>query len=54
MAKKDKMYMPMGSGGLIRYSEEEKELIKVKPKQVVVVVVGIIIVELLLKFMFAA
>jgi preprotein translocase subunit Sec61beta len=52
MAKKDRVYMPMGGGGLLRYSEEEKELIKVKPKQVMIVVVTIVIIELLLRFLF--
>ena len=51
MAKKsDRLYMPAGTGGLIRYSESEKELIKIKPKHVVYIVVGIIILELILKF----
>jgi len=53
MAKQDKIYMPMGTGGLMRYSEEEKELLKVKPKQVVWIVIGIVILELILK-LFAA
>lgn len=52
MAKKDKIYMPMGAGGLMRYSEQEKELIKVKPKHVVWIVVGIVILELALKVFF--
>lgn len=49
MAKKDKLYMPMGTGGLIRYSEEGKELIKLKPKHVIWVVTGVIIFELILR-----
>jgi preprotein translocase subunit Sec61beta len=53
MAKKDKIYMPMGTGGLLRYSEEQKELIKVKPKQVVVIVTAIVIFEIMLKLFFA-
>ncbi|MDI6806471.1 MAG: preprotein translocase subunit Sec61beta [Candidatus Aenigmarchaeota archaeon] len=52
MARRDKMYMPMGAGGLIRYSEEEKELIKIKPKQVVYIVIGIIALEIILKVFF--
>ena len=52
MAKKDKIYMPMGAGGLMRYSEQEKELIKVKPKHVVWIVAGIVILELFLKVFF--
>lgn len=50
MGKKDKVYMPMGTGGLIRYSEEEKQLLKIKPKHVVGIVIGIVILELILKF----
>ena len=53
MAKKDKTYMPMGSGGLLRYSEEEKNLIKIKPKQVVFLVTAIVVLEIVLKFVFA-
>jgi len=50
MAKrKDKIYMPMGMGGLMRYGEEEKELLKVKPKHVVVIVVALVIFEIALK-----
>jgi len=52
MAKKDKIYMPMGAGGLMRYSEQEKELIKVKPKHVVWIVTGIVVLELILKVFF--
>lgn len=49
MARRDKVYMPSGVGGLIRYSEGEKELIKLKPKHVVEIVVGIVIFEIILK-----
>jgi len=52
MAKKDKIYMPMGAGGLVRYSEEEKQVIKIKPKQVIYIVIGIVAVEILLKIFF--
>jgi preprotein translocase subunit Sec61beta len=52
MAKRDKVYMPMGTGGLMRYSEEEKELIKVKPKQVVAIVAAIVVFEILLNMFF--
>lgn len=51
MAKKDKVYMPMGTGGLLRYSEEEEELVKIKPKYVVVMVTAIVVFEILLKFL---
>lgn len=49
MAKKDRLYMPMGTGGLIKYSEEEKSAIKLKPKHVIWIVVGVIIFELILR-----
>ena len=50
MAKKDKIYMPMGTGGLLRYSEEEKELLRIKPMHVVYIVTGIVLLEIVLKF----
>lgn len=50
MAKKDKVYMPSGMGGLIRYGEEGKVLFKIKPKQLVYIVGVIVVVELVLKF----
>jgi preprotein translocase subunit Sec61beta len=49
MAKKDKVYMPMGSGGLLRYGEEGEELIKIKPMQVIIIVAVLVVVEILLK-----
>ncbi len=49
MAKKDKIYMPSGSGGLIRYGEEGKTLIKLKPKHVAYVVAGVVVFEIVLK-----
>ena len=51
-SQKDKVYMPSGIGGLMRYSEEEQPVIKIKPKQIIWVVVGIVGIELLLKFLF--
>lgn len=53
MAKRDKVYMPSGMGGLIRYGEEGKVKFRVKPIQLVYVVVGIVAVEIVLKFIFA-
>lgn len=51
-SQRDKVYMPAGIGGLIRYGEEEQNFFRVKPKQVVWVVSGIVVIELLLKFVF--
>lgn len=52
MARKKKIYMPSGVGGLIRYPEEEKEVFKIKPKHLVYVIILIVVFELLLKFLF--
>lgn len=49
MAKKDKIYMPLGVGGVIRYSEEEESKIKLKPEHLVYLIIGIIAIELFLK-----
>lgn len=35
MTKEKKGFMPMSTAGLIRYFEEEKSLIKLKPEHVV-------------------
>lgn len=51
-SKKDKIYMPMGTGGLLRYPEEEKEVIKLKPKHVIGIVIGIAVFEIILKLLF--
>jgi preprotein translocase subunit Sec61beta len=52
MVKKEKFYMPMGAGGLLRYPEEEKEVIKIKPEHVIYVVIGIIVLEIILRILF--
>jgi len=49
MAKRDKVYMPTGSGGLMRYSEEGKELIKVKPLWVLILSAAIVEIELMVQ-----
>ena len=50
MGKKDKFRMPTGMAGLVRYGEESKEQIKVKPKHVIAFCIAIVIIELLLSF----
>jgi preprotein translocase subunit Sec61beta len=50
--QRDRIYMPAGAGGLIRYPEEEKEVVKLKPKHVVIIVTVIVVLELLLKVLF--
>lgn len=44
--------MPMGTGGLMRYPEEEKEVIKLKPKHIMWMVAGIVVLEIILKIFF--
>jgi len=50
MGKKDKFRMPTGMAGLVRYGEEAKEQIKVKPKHVIAFCIAVVILELLLRF----
>ena len=51
MAKKDKVRMPVGMAGLMRYGEETKDQIKVKPKYVIAACIVIVIFELVLGFL---
>ncbi len=51
-SKKDKVYVPSGMGGLIRYPEDEKEVVKLKPKHVIWIVLGIAVFEIALKIFF--
>jgi len=50
--RRNRVYMPMGVGGLLRYPEEEEELIKLKPKHVIYFAIGLIIFEIILKVLF--
>jgi len=43
--------MPTGMAGLIRYGEESKDQIKVKPKHIIAFCVVVVILELILKFL---
>lgn len=52
MARRERAYLPMGFGGLIRYSEKERELIKLKPQHVFIGIILLIIIELILKAFF--
>jgi len=48
MGKKDKFRMPTGMAGLVRYGEESKEQIKLKPKHVIAFCIALVIIELIL------
>jgi len=50
MARDDKMNMPQSTAGLIRYFEESKEAIKIRPEHIVIISAVIIAVELYLRF----
>ncbi len=52
MSKQEKVQMPQSTAGLVRYFEESKEAIKLKPEHVVIVCVLIIAMEIAFKFMF--
>jgi len=48
----DKISMPSGFGGLLRYDEEYKSRIMLKPKHVIIFLVAIVAFYLVLKLFF--
>ncbi|MGC8993385.1 MAG: preprotein translocase subunit Sec61beta [Candidatus Aenigmatarchaeota archaeon] len=52
MAKKDKVYIPTGIGGLIRYGEEEESKIKLKPEHVVYISLTVAVFVILMRILF--
>ena len=50
---KDKIYMPQSTAGLMRYYEESAESLKIKPEHVAIASIGIVILEISLKFLLA-
>jgi preprotein translocase subunit Sec61beta len=50
MSKKGRMQMPQSTAGLVRYFDESKESIKLKPQYIVGVCAALIVIELMLKF----
>lgn len=48
MAKVDKIQMPSGIGGLVRYFDDYKSKITFKPMHVIIVIVLVIIIILIL------
>jgi len=52
MAQKGKMNMPQSTAGLIRYFDQSKEAIKLKPEHIAIFCVIIIALEIMLRFMF--
>ncbi len=51
MAKEKQFRMPMGMGGLVRYGEEPKQTLKIKPEYVIWLSLFIIFLEVALKFL---
>jgi len=51
MAKRDKVYIPTGIGGLIRYGEEEESKIKLKPEQVIYISLAIAAFVLIMRIL---
>ncbi len=45
----DKISLPMGSGGLTRYNEEDNQGIKIKPEVVIGVLIAIVLFEIVLR-----
>jgi preprotein translocase subunit Sec61beta len=50
MSRKDKTYMPQSSAGLMRYFDQSKESIKIKPEHVLVACVILVAIEIMIKF----
>jgi preprotein translocase subunit Sec61beta len=50
MSKKDRVYMPSGAGGLVRFGDEPDHKFKLKPEWVLYLVGVVVVLEVLLKF----
>ena len=48
MAEKKQMRAPSGMAGLVKYDDDDKSLIKLKPMHVVAIAVGFVVVEAIL------
>lgn len=48
MARSNKVNMPSGTGGLVRYFDEYKSKIEFKPGMIIILVIIIIIIEVIL------
>ncbi len=51
MTKKNKIQMPQSTAGLVRYFDESKEAIKLKPEHVVIMCAIIIAIEIAFRFL---
>jgi preprotein translocase subunit Sec61beta len=48
MVEKQKLTAPSGMAGLVRYFEEDKSIIKMKPEHVLLLAAGLIVFEIVL------
>jgi preprotein translocase subunit Sec61beta len=51
MSRKDKAMMPHSTAGILRYYDQGKEAIKIKPEHVIIACGVFIAIELMLKFL---
>jgi len=51
MSRREKSMMPQSTAGLVRYFEQSKEAIKIKPEHIIAAAGVFIVLELLIKFM---
>ncbi|MCS7094120.1 MAG: preprotein translocase subunit Sec61beta [Candidatus Aenigmarchaeota archaeon] len=49
--QKDKVYLPVGMGGLIRYGEQEETKLTIKPEHLIYLSVGLGILLVVLRFL---
>ena len=50
MSHKEKSMMPQSTAGLVRYFDQGKESIKIKPEHVLIACGAFVAIELMLKF----
>lgn len=50
MSRREKQMMPQSSAGLMRYFDQSKESIKIKPEHILIVCAFLIAFEIILKF----
>ena len=51
MSKKDKNYMPQSTAGLIRYFDDSKKAVKIKPEHILIVCTGLVVAEIIIKIL---
>jgi preprotein translocase subunit Sec61beta len=50
MSRREKSMMPQSTAGLIRYFDQSKESIKIKPEHVLIACGVLVVLEIMLKF----